>query len=392
VSLPTADTSVRLDPVAFAQALIRCPSVTPADEGTLGLLAARLEVLGFTCHRLHFTEPGTPDIDNLYARIGTAAPHFCFAGHTDVVPVGRLESWSVDPFGGTIRGDLLFGRGASDMKGAIAAFIGAVERVLSRTPRLAGSISLLITGDEEGPAINGTVKMLRWLEARGERIDVCLVGEPTNPTVLGEMAKIGRRGSLNGRLFVDGAQGHVAYPDLADNPVPKLIRLLAALDAERLDEGTPHFQPSNLEITTVDVGNPTTNVIPAAASSGFNIRFNDLHSGASLTERLRRRLDEAALPYRLEVSVSGEAFLTPPGPLSALLARACRAVLGREPALSTSGGTSDARFIRYHCPVIEFGLVSQTMHKVDERASITDIHGLMDVYASMLGDYFGRTA
>jgi succinyl-diaminopimelate desuccinylase len=390
VSLPRAAAGVAYDPVAFAQDLIRCPSVTPDDAGALDLLAAQLEGFGFICHRLRFSEPGTPDVENLYARIGTGAPHFCFAGHTDVVPVGRAESWSVDPFGGAIHGDLLFGRGASDMKGAIAAFVGAAERILTRGAALPGSISLLITGDEEGPAINGTVKLLRWLEARGERIDICLVGEPTNPTFLGEMAKIGRRGSLNGRLHVDGVQGHVAYPDLADNPVPKLVRLLAALDAERLDDGTPHFQRSNLEITTVDVGNPTTNVIPAAASAGFNIRFNDLHTGASLTERLRRRLDEAALPYRLEVGVSGEAFLTPPGPLSALLGRACRAVLGREPALSTSGGTSDARFIRHHCPVIEFGLVSQTMHKVDERASLVDLRRLADIYAAMLEDYFGR--
>jgi succinyl-diaminopimelate desuccinylase len=355
-------------------------------------LAARLEALGFTCHRLRFSEPGTADVDNLYARIGTRAPHFCFAGHTDVVPVGRAESWSVDPFGAVIHGDLLFGRGASDMKGAIAAFACAAERMTRGASGLPGSVSFLITGDEEGPAINGTVKVLRWLEARGERIDVCLVGEPTNPTFLGEMAKIGRRGSLNGRLQVDGTQGHVAYPDLADNPVPKLVRLLGALDAERLDDGTPHFEPSNLEITTIDVGNPATNVIPAAASAGFNIRFNDLHTGAGLDERLRRRLDTEGLAYRLDVSISGEAFLTAPGPLSALLGRACRTVLGREPALSTTGGTSDARFIRYHCPVIEFGLVSQTMHKVDERASVADIRRLADVYAAMLKDYFGQAA
>jgi succinyl-diaminopimelate desuccinylase len=379
-----------IDPIAFAQDLIRCPSVTPANAGALDVLAARLEALGFTCHRLPFSEAGTDDVDNLYARIGTGAPHFCFAGHTDVVPVGRAESWSVDPFAGTIHGDTLFGRGAADMKGSIAAFVAAAERLLRRD--LPGSISLLITGDEEGPAINGTVKVLRWLEARGERIDMCVVGEPTNPTGLGEMAKIGRRGSLNGRLHVDGVQGHVAYPHLADNPVPKLVRLLAALDAEVLDDGTPHFQRSNLEITTIDVGNPTTNVIPATASAGFNIRFNDLHTGASLSERLRQRLDAVALPYRLDIQVSGESFLTPPGPLSQLLERACAKVLGRTPELSTTGGTSDARFIRYHCPVIEFGLVSQTMHKVDERASLTDIHRLVDIYAAMLEDFFARAA
>ena len=390
MSAAAAGAPAVLDPIALAQDLIRCPSVTPADAGALGVLAARLEALGFTCHRLPFSEPGTPDVDNLYARIGTRAPHFCFAGHTDVVPVGRPESWSVDPFAATIHGDLLFGRGASDMKGAIAAFAAAAERILARHPSLPGSISFLITGDEEGPAINGTVKMLRWLEARGERIDACLVGEPTNPTVLGEMAKIGRRGSLNGRLHVDGVQGHVAYPDLADNPVPKLVRLLGALDAEHLDDGTPHFQRSNLEIVTVDVGNLATNVIPATASAGFNIRFNDLHTGAALDARVRRRLDDVGVPYRLEVGISGEAFLTPPGPLSALLERACRKVLARAPELSTTGGTSDARFIRYHCPVIEFGLVSQTMHKVDERAALTDIRRLVDVYAAMLEDFLGR--
>ncbi|MBI3516754.1 MAG: succinyl-diaminopimelate desuccinylase [Proteobacteria bacterium] len=390
MSVAQASAPAALDPIALAQDLIRCPSVTPADAGALDVLAQHLEALGFTCHKLHFAEPGTADIDNLYARIGTRAPHFCFAGHTDVVPVGRPESWSVDPFGAAIHGDLLFGRGASDMKGAIAAFVAAAERILARQPALPGSISFLITGDEEGPAINGTVKMLRWLEARGERIDVCVVGEPTNPTVLGEMAKIGRRGSLNGRLLVDGVQGHVAYPDLADNPVPKLVKLLGALDAEHLDDGTPHFQRSNLEIVTVDVGNPTTNLIPATATAGFNIRFNDLHTGAALDARLRRRLDAVGVPYRLDVSISGEAFLTPPGPLSDLLVKACRAVLGRAPELSTTGGTSDARFIRYHCPVIEFGLVSQTMHKVDERAALSDIRRLVDVYAAMLEDFLGR--
>ncbi len=392
MSAAAAAAPAALDPIALAQGLIRCPSVTPADAGALDVLQAQLTTLGFVCHRLPFSEPGTPDVDNLYARIGTRAPHFCFAGHTDVVPVGRPESWSVDPFGSAIEGGLLFGRGASDMKGAIAAFAAAAERLIRHAPSLPGSISFLITGDEEGPAINGTVKMLRWLEARGERIDLCLVGEPTNPTVLGEMAKIGRRGSLNGRLFVDGVQGHVAYPDLADNPVPKLVKLLAALDVEHLDDGTPHFQRSNLEITTVDVGNPTTNLIPAQASAGFNIRFNDLHTGAALTARLRAGLDGVGVPYRLDVSVSGEAFLTPPGPLSDLLTRACRKVLGRAPELSTTGGTSDARFIKRLCPVIEFGLVSQTMHKVDERAALADIHRLADVYAAMLEDFFGRAA
>ncbi|MDX2102075.1 MAG: succinyl-diaminopimelate desuccinylase [Alphaproteobacteria bacterium] len=376
-----------IDPVALAQALIRCPSVTPADAGALDVLQTTLEALGFTCHRLPFSEAGTADVDNLYARLGTGRPHFCFAGHTDVVPVGRLEGWSVDPFGADILNGRLYGRGAADMKGAIAAFVAAVDQCLASGPP-AGSISLLITGDEEGPSINGTAKMLAWLAERGEAIDACIVGEPTNPTVLGEMAKVGRRGSLNGVLTVRGLQGHVAYPDRADNPVPKLVRLLARLDQLRLDEGMERFQPSNLEITTIDVGNPATNVIPAEARAGFNIRFNPLHTGASLEALLRRELDQTGIAYDLAITVSGEAFLTRAGPLQDLLAAACRTVLGREPEWSTTGGTSDARFITKACPVIEFGLVGATMHKVDEQVEVADIPRLTAVYADVLRRFF----
>jgi succinyl-diaminopimelate desuccinylase len=309
--------SAAVDAVELARALIRCPSVTPADAGALDVLQRALEGIGFAVHRLPFSAPATPDIDNLYARIGSGAPNFCFAGHTDVVPVGTPEAWSVDPFGAEIIDGFLYGRGAADMKAAIAAFVAAAQGFLARAGAgFAGSISLLITGDEEGPAINGTRKMLEWLAARGERLDACVVGEPTCPNKLGDMIKIGRRGSLTGRLSVAGVQGHTAYPHLADNPLPRLVHMLAALADTPLDDGTPHFQPSNLQLTTIDVGNPTSNVIPAAARAAFNIRFNDLHTGASLTRWVRDRLDAVDPRYDLDISISGEAFLTPPGRLS----------------------------------------------------------------------------
>ena len=377
-----------VDAVELTRALIRCPSVTPADAGALDVLQRALEAVGFTCHRLPFSAPGTPDIDNLYARLGTAGPNFCFAGHTDVVPVGSREAWSVDPFGAEIIDGHLYGRGASDMKAAIAAFVAAAARVTSGG--VPGSISLLITGDEEGPAINGTVKVLRWLAERGERLDACVVGEPTCPNRLGDMVKIGRRGSLSGSVTVQGVQGHTAYPHLADNPLPRLVHMLAALVDTPLDDGTPHFQPSNLQLTTIDVGNPATNVIPATARAGFNIRFNDLHTGASLTEWLRARLDSVDPRYDLAVNVSGEAFLTPPGPLSALLSEAIRRATGLTPELSTTGGTSDARFIKDCCPVAEFGMSGQTMHKVDERVALADIAALTEIYAGVLGGFFAR--
>ena len=378
-----------IDPVALATAMIRCPSVTPADAGALGVLQAALEGLGFTCHRLMFSEPGAEDVDNLYARIGEAAPNFCFAGHTDVVPVGDAGAWTAGPFDGDVIDGALFGRGAADMKGAIACFTAAAARLLeSRGPGFTGSISLLITGDEEGPAINGTVKMLDWLAARGETLDACLVGEPTNPESLGEMVKIGRRGTITGRLAVHGTQGHIAYPQRADNPIPRLLRSLSALNDEVLDEGTEHFQPSNLEVTTIDVGNAATNVIPSLARAVFNIRFNDKHTGAGLAAWMREVCARHAGDHALEIHIGGEAFLTPPGALSEAVSAAIERVLGVRPELSTTGGTSDARFIKDHCPVVEFGLAGQTMHQVDERVPVADIHSLTDIYAALLDSYF----
>ena len=395
----TLDPVRTVDPLDLAQRLIRCPSVTPVEGGALDLLQQELEALGFVCHRLVFSEAGTPDVDNLYARLGTAQPNFCFAGHTDVVPVGDAAAWSSDPFAAEVRGEELVGRGASDMKGAIACMIAAISAYLAAEGRPAGSISLLITGDEEGPSINGTRKMLGWLAERGEHLDACLVGEPTNPEALGDMVKIGRRGSLTGHLTIQGVQGHTAYPHLADNPVHHLVRLLQAVTAEPLDGGTDHFQPSTLQVSTVDVGNAVTNVIPAKATAAFNIRFNDLHSGASLEAWLRKTFDavlaESAgsqASYDLRIRVSGEAFLTPPGPLSDLLQDAVEAATGQRPQLSTTGGTSDARFIKDVCPVAEFGLVGKTMHQVDERVDVKDLTALTEVYRQVLQNFFGSVA
>ncbi len=380
-------------PLELARALISCASVTPEDAGALATLQAALEGLGFACHRLTFSTPGMPDIDNLYARIGTDAPHFCFAGHTDVVPVGDTKGWTHDPFGAEVEDGVLYGRGAVDMKGAIACFIAAASRHLAKSGgRPKGSISLLITGDEEGPAVNGTVRVVEWLKGRGETLDACLVGEPTNPERLGEMVKIGRRGTLNGWLTVKGTQGHTAYPQLADNPLPRLVKMLARLTDAELDRGTEQFQPSNLQLTTIDVGNPATNVIPAEARAAFNIRFNELHTGKSLDAWLHRELDQVAGPgaYELKVTVPGEAFLTPPGKMSEVLAGAIRRTLGVTPDLSTTGGTSDARYIRALCPVAEFGLLSRTMHKIDECVAVADLDALADVYEAVLDGFFAR--
>ncbi len=381
--------SAVVDAVELARALIRCPSVTPEDGGSLETLAGALETLGFVCHHMTFEAAGTPDVKNLYARLGTGSPNFCFAGHTDVVPVGDLDAWTADPFGAEIRDGVLYGRGAADMKGAIAAFVGAVSRFLDRRGgAFDGSISLLITGDEEGPAINGTVKVLRWMEERGERIDDCLVGEPTNPTRLGEMIKIGRRGSLSGWITVRGVQGHTAYPQLADNPLPRLARMLSALADTPIDDGTDHFQPSNLQLTTVDVGNAATNVIPAVARAAFNIRFNDLHTGEDILAWVRERLDSVGGEYELDTHLTGESFLTPPGRLSGLIQQAIGSTVGAEAELSTTGGTSDARFIKDHCAVAEFGGIGQTMHKVDERVSLADLSALGEIYEGILNGYF----
>jgi succinyl-diaminopimelate desuccinylase len=381
-----------IDPIALAQTLIRRPSVTPRDEGVLGVLEAALEPLGFRCERMPFSEPGTPDVDNLFARHGTGGPHFCFAGHSDVVPVGDLNGWSIAPFAGEVHNGTLYGRGAADMKGAIAAFVAAAQRFLdARGSGFGGSISLMITGDEEGPSINGTRKMLSSLAARGETIDACIVGEPTCESALGDMAKIGRRGSMNVTIEVTGVQGHVGYPHLADNPIHALLRMLSALTAEPLDAGNAAFQPSSLQITTIDVGNPVTNVIPARAKARFNIRFNDMHSSASLETWIRRTLDAAGGRYALAIEVSGESFLTPEGRLSAILVEAIAEVTGRKPELSTTGGTSDARFITRFAPVIDFGLVGRTMHKIDERAPVADIDALSRIYEAILVRFFADT-
>ncbi len=377
------------DPVELTQALIRCPSVTPIEGGALDLLQGVLEGLGFACHRLPFQEEGTERVDNLYARIGSSGPVFCYAGHTDVVPVGEEADWSVDPFSAEIVGENLIGRGAVDMKGSIAAFAAAVSRFLEkRGPDFGGSIAFLITGDEEADAVNGTVKMLDWLKERGERLDHCLVGEPTSDQRLGDMVKIGRRGSMNGRLTVRGVQGHTAYPQLADNPAHPLVAMLAEITGEVLDEGSEHFPPSSLQVTTIDIANRATNVIPGVARAAFNIRFNDLHDSAAIKRWVGERLDRAGKPYELEWSVSGESFLTPPGPLSDCIARAIEAELGIAPELGTTGGTSDARFIKDACPVAEFGLRNATAHKVDEQVPLAEIRSLTNIYERILEDYF----
>ncbi len=382
-----------IDPVALARDLIRCQSVTPEDGGALGVLEAALKPLGFACHRLPFSEPGTAEVQNLCAVIGEGGPHFCLAGHTDVVPPGDLKGWTVDPFGGEVIGGFLYGRGANDMKGAVAAMAAAVARHLkARGGKPKGRISLLITGDEEGPAVNGTRKVLEWMAARGLKPDAALVGEPTNPRRMGEMVKIGRRGSLTARLTIHGMQGHVAYPQFADNPLHPLVRALAGLIAEPLDEGTPHFQPSNLQVTSIDTGNPTVNVIPAKATAKFNIRFNDRQSKDSLRQRLTALADSAlensGLSFLLEVEMTAEAFVTQPGAWVAMLGDAVGEVTGRTPELSTSGGTSDARFIKDICPVVEFGLVNRTIHQVDEHVPVAHLGELAEIYHGFLRRYF----
>ncbi len=379
-----------LDPVALAAALIQKPSVTPADAGAIPLLAQTLEGLGFACHPIEFTEAGTAPILNLYARRGTTGRNFCFAGHTDVVPPGDPKSWSIDPFGGEVTGGALYGRGVADMKGAIACFVAAAERFLAARGPFDGSISLLITGDEEAAAINGTRKLLDWVTARGEKLDACVVGEPTSAKTLGDMIKIGRRGSLNGFLTATGIQGHTANPHLADNAAHRLLKMLSALLAEPIDKGNERFQPTDLQISTIDIGNPTTNVVPGTAKATFNIRYNDGWTSKTLETWMRQKLDAAGGRYELEIKVSGESFLTPPGEVSDVLARAIAKVNGQKPDLSTTGGTSDARFIHHFCPVAEFGLVGQTMHKVDERAPVADLVALTDIYQTMLELYFAN--
>jgi len=374
-----------IDPAALTADLIRCASVTPQEGGTLQLLDRLLTTHGFHCTRVD-----RGDVSNLFARWGNGKT-FGFNGHTDVVPVGNLEAWSVDPFGAEIRDGFLYGRGATDMKSGVAAFAAAAIDFVEEMPP-DGSVVLAITGDEEGPAKDGTVALLDWMQAQGERMDHCLVGEPTCPNVMGEMMKIGRRGSMNGYFTVTGVQGHAAYPHRANNPLPAMARLLDQLSSASLDAGTEHFDASTLAVVTIDTGNPATNVIPAQCRATVNIRFNDAHSGASLTEWLQEHANKVAQVFDvhidLDVSISGESFMTPPGELSDLVARAIQIETNRTPALSTSGGTSDARFVQHHCPVVEFGLVGKTMHQVDERVEIAQIHQLKAIYMRILRDYF----
>ncbi|CAN7148525.1 succinyl-diaminopimelate desuccinylase [Neorhizobium sp. LjRoot104] len=388
------------DPIANLQTLIRCPSVTPAEGGALAALEAMLLPLGFKVERMVATEPGMPDIENLYARLGTDSPHLMFAGHTDVVPPGDETSWSRPPFAAEIVGDELFGRGAVDMKGGIACFVAAVARHIEQHGAPKGSISFLITGDEEGPAVNGTEKLLKWAAEKGEAWDACLVGEPTNPDVLGDMIKIGRRGSVSGKVTVFGVQGHAAYPHLADNPVRGLLPLASALMDPPFDTGTPEFPASNLEVTSVDVGNPATNVIPAKATFAFNIRFNDTWTADSVKAEIIRRLDAAAAenplrpgrdPARYEITWAerpSHVFLTRNNALIASLSGAVESVTGKIPKLSTTGGTSDARFIKDYCPVVEFGLVGQTIHMIDERVALADLETLTQIYGTFISRWF----
>ena len=389
------------DPIALTQALIRCPSVTPADAGALGVLEAALAPLGFRCERMRFETPGMAPIDNLYARIGPQAgeggPHLCFAGHTDVVPPGDEAAWRFPPFEGRIAEGRIWGRGACDMKSAIAAFAAAAGRFLAgrassgRGPAFGGSISLLITGDEEAEAVNGTVRMLQTLAARGEAIDACIVGEPSSSDAVGDTMKIGRRGSLTGRLTVRGVQGHVAYPHKADNPLPRLVRMLAALGpGPEIDEGSTHFDPSTLAITTIDVGNPASNVIPAEGRATFNIRFNDTHTADGLAAWLRQRFDAVGGDYTLELRHGADSFLTAPGELTERVAGAIERVTGRRPAFSTSGGTSDARFVKDYAPVVELGLVNATIHKTDENVPVEEIEMLTRIYQAVLEDSFAE--
>lgn len=372
------------DPVALTQALVRCASVTPNAGEALDLLEAVLGPLGFACRRLRFEGDGSYPVDNLFAKRGEGRPHLAFAGHVDVVPPGERGRWELDPFAGEIRDGKLFGRGSADMKSGVAAFVAAVARLAAAGDAPGGAISLLITGDEEGDAVNGTAKLLAWADAQGERFDGCVVGEPTCPERLGDVAKIGRRGSLSGHLVVHGRQGHTAYPQRADNAAHGLIAVLDRLVRTPLDEGTAWFQPSNLQVTSIDIGNPATNVIPGEASARFNIRFNDRHTKASLERWLHEQIAPLAPAYTLTVSGNAEAFLTEPGPLSEALAASVEAETGLRPRLDTSGGTSDARFAQRYCPVIEFGLVGTTMHQANEHVTIADIEGLTRIYERFL--------
>jgi len=379
--------------LSIARDLLRCPSVTPADAGALGVLENLLKGAGFDVHRVTFSEPNTADIDNLYARIGTGAPHITFAGHTDVVPPGDESAWTHGAFSGDVKDGFLYGRGAVDMKGGIACSVAAaLDYLAANGGKPTGSISFLITGDEEDIAVNGTIKLLQWAASRGEKFDHCVLGEPSNVEELGDCIKVGRRGSLSGTLTVDGIQGHVAYPHRAANPVPDIAALIVALDSEPLDHGSAQFQPSNLEFTSVDVGNAASNVIPAQARAKFNIRFNDRHTHESLRALIEARLAKAA-GNRIKARIAWEpsnadVFVIKPGAFTDLVVAAIEDVTGRKPDLNTGGGTSDARFIARYCPVIEFGLVGQTMHQIDERTLVSDLEKLTKIYRGVLDRYF----
>ncbi len=382
------------DPIILARDLLRCPSVTPAEGGALTLIAGVLAAAGFAVDRVTFEEPGTAPVENLYARIGTTRPHLVFAGHTDVVPPGDETKWAHPPFAGEIVGGTLYGRGAVDMKGAVAcAMAASLDYLAAHSGKLDGSISFLITGDEESIAVNGTVKLLKWAAERGERFDHCILGEPSNSAAVGDTIKIGRRGSLNGVLKITGKQGHVAYPQLADNPVRGLVKLMGALMDRSLDRGTDSFDPSNLEFTSIDIGNTTVNLIPGEARARFNVRFNDTHTQESLRALVERWAHEAAgnsVRWRIDWEPSNaDPFVAQPGNFVELVIGAIKAATGREPKLSTTGGTSDARFITHYCPVLEFGLVGQTMHQVDERTAVADLTTLTAVYRNILERYFG---
>jgi len=389
------------DPVKNLAQLIACPSVTPAEGGALTTLEAVLAPLGFSVERPIFSEDGTPDVENLYARRSGNGPHLMFAGHTDVVPVGDAAAWTYPPFSAAIHKGEMYGRGAVDMKGGIACFAAAVARHIAKDGALKGSISFLITGDEEGPSINGTGKLLEWAKARGETWDAAIVGEPTNPDKLGDMIKIGRRGSLSGTITVHGVQGHAAYPHLADSPVRGLVTLVDSLLYPAFDKGTKNFQATNLEVTTIDVGNPAVNVIPAKATATFNIRFNDTWTDETLMAEIHNRLDKASgrrklrpgrkTPVNYELvwrDRPSHVFLTHDEKLIGTLTASVEAVTGKRPQLSTSGGTSDARFIKDYCPVVEFGLVGQTMHMVDERVAVADLETLTQIYERFIADFF----
>ena len=383
---------LRLNELQLAKELIRFPSVTPVDAGVMSFLEKKLKKLGFKTKILEFKEKNTKPVKNLYARLGNKSPNFCYAGHLDVVPAGNVKDWTVNPFNPSIKNGHLIGRGANDMKSSIAAFVTAVSKFIQKNKKFNGSISLLITGDEEGVAINGTKKVVEYLKKKKEKINFCLVGEPTNPNKLGEMIKIGRRGSITGKLTVIGAQGHVAYPNRANNPSTALVQILKELKGIKFDKGTKDFQPTNLEITKINIDNSADNVIPGLAYASFNIRFNNKHSSHTLKSKINKIIKKICnknkSKYKVEYSVSGEAFLTKPNKTTFMIQNTIKKITRIKPKLSTTGGTSDARFIRKIAPCLEFGLVGKTMHKVGECVSLSDLKRLTLIYTKILDNYF----